>query len=175
MLRDAELVEKAKRIRWFGIDRQAKQGGTWQNDIHEVGYKYQMTDIAAAMGLAALDTLDVTLAARRAMLMRYTERLREIDGIEVVGGDAQDRLHAAWLCTVLVDRRQELERKLRNASIESGQVHFRNDRYSVFSKFREGPLPNMDAMEDRYLVLPLHNHMSVADVDRVCDVIQSGW
>jgi hypothetical protein len=34
--------KKAKRIRWFGIDRPKKQGGTWENDIKEVGYKYQI-------------------------------------------------------------------------------------------------------------------------------------
>ncbi len=175
MIRDPQLVAKTKRIRWFGIDREAKQGGTWQNDISEIGYKYQMTDIGAAMGLAALETLDDVLALRKSILARYIQRLAGIDGIEVVGAEFQDRVHAAWLCTVLVDRRKDLERKLRDASIESGQVHFRNDRYSVFADFREGELPNMNALEERYLVLPLHTHMSLADADRVCDVIQSGW
>lgn len=175
LLKDEQLVAKTKRIRWFGIDREAKQGGTWENDIVDVGYKYQMTDIGAAMGLAALETLDETLAHRKAILARYIERLAGVDGIEVVGADQNDRVHSAWLCTVLVNRRKDLERKLRDARIESGQVHFRNDRYSVFANFREGELPNMNAMEDRYLVIPLHNHMSVSDADRVCDVIQSGW
>ncbi|MCO8121412.1 DegT/DnrJ/EryC1/StrS family aminotransferase [Stieleria sp. TO1_6] len=175
MIRDPDLVSKSKRIRWFGIDREAKQGGTWENDIREIGYKYQMTDIGAAMGLAALKTLDETLTLRKSILARYVDRLAGMDGIEVVGAHFKDRVHAAWLCTVLVDRRKDLERKLRSKSIESGQVHFRNDRYSVFSDFREAKLPNMDAMEERYLVLPLHTQMSVADADRVCDVIQSGW
>ena len=40
--------KKARRIRWFGIDRLAKQGGN-ENDIKEVGYKYQMTDIGASL------------------------------------------------------------------------------------------------------------------------------
>ncbi|MDV6033130.1 MAG: DegT/DnrJ/EryC1/StrS family aminotransferase [Phycisphaera sp. RhM] len=175
MIRDPQLVAKTKRIRWFGIDREAKQEGTWRNDISEIGYKYQMTDIGAAMGLAALETLDDVLALRQSILNRYIRRLAGIDGIEVVGAKLEDRVHAAWLCTVLVDRRKDLERKLRDASIESGQVHFRNDRYSVFANFREGELPNMNALEERYLVLPLHTHMSLADADRVCDVIQSGW
>lgn len=174
MMKDENFAAKAKRVRWFGIDREAKQGGTWANDIHEVGYKYQMTDIAAAMGLAALDTLDQTLHLRRSMLARYIERLDGVDGIQVVGAKHDDREHAAWLCTVLVDRRKDLEQKLRDHAIESGQVHFRNDRYTVFSQFR-GEMPNMDAVEDKYLVLPLHTHMTVEDVDRVCDTIRSGW
>ena len=175
LVKDESLVAKAKRVRWFGIDRAAKQGGTWENDIVEVGYKYQMTDIGAAMGLAALDTLDETLGHRKACLARYIERLESVDGIDVVGSRHDDRVHAAWLCTVLVDRRKDLERKLRDANIESGQVHFRNDRYSVFKDYREGKLPNMDALEDRYLVLPLHTQLNLFDVDRVCDTIESGW
>ena len=46
-IKDSSLLEKSKRLRWFGIDRAAKQGGIWENDIYEVGYKYQMTDLAA--------------------------------------------------------------------------------------------------------------------------------
>ncbi|OYP39107.1 DegT/DnrJ/EryC1/StrS family aminotransferase [Rhodopirellula sp. MGV] len=175
MLRDESLVDKAQRIRWFGIDRKAKQGGTWANDIYEVGYKYQMTDIGAAMGLAALKTIDQSLALRKSILKTYIDGLEGLDGIEVVGAGMTDRVHAAWLCTVLVDRRQDLEKKLRDARIESGQVHFRNDRYSVFADFREGELPNMNAMENRYLVLPLHTHMEIGDAERVCEVIRSGW
>lgn len=175
MLKDSELVAKTKRIRWFGIDREAKQGGTWENDISEIGYKYQMTDIAAAMGLAALDTLDETLALRRSLLARYESGLASVDGIEVVGRGCDDREHAAWLCTVLVEGRRQLEQKLREHAIESGQVHFRNDRYSVFAEFRTDDLPNMDAIEDKYLVLPLHTHMTIEDVDRVCETIRSGW
>ncbi len=175
MIKNESQQAKAKRIRWFGIDREAKQGGTWENDIVEVGYKYQMTDIAAAMGLAGLDTLPQTLGLRRELFARYVQGLQGIDGIRVLGTDYDDRENAAWLCTVLVDRRRDLERKLREHSIESGQVHFRNDRYSVFAEFRSDDVPNMDAMEDRYLVLPLHTHMTIEDVDRVCATIRSGW
>ena len=46
-IKNKKLLDKARRIRWFGIDREGKQKGTWKNDIYEVGYKYQMTDIGA--------------------------------------------------------------------------------------------------------------------------------
>jgi dTDP-4-amino-4,6-dideoxygalactose transaminase len=55
-------------------------------------------------------------------------------------------------------------------------VHFRNDRYSIFSDFTKGKeFPNMDQIEDKYLVLPLHTMMNENDVRRVCSVIKSGW
>lgn len=174
VMKDGSQVEVGQRMRWFGIDRNAKFDGVWENDIREVGYKYQMTDVAAAMGLAALDEFDQTLALRQSLLRAYEEGLRDVPGISVIGADYTDREHAAWLCTVRVKNRVGLEEKLIENEIESSQVHYRNDRYSVFGE-RRTDLPNMDRLEDNYLVLPLHTHMTVADVQRVCSVIASGW
>lgn len=172
--KDRDLTEVGKRIRWFGIDRSAKQKGIWENDIREVGYKYQMTDIAAAMGLAGLDDFENVLAHRQHLLELYKLGLRNVPGISVIGVDRTDRTHAAWLCTVLVERRRDLQAKLYEHKIESNQVHYRNDRYSIFGE-RRHDLPNMDALEDKYLVLPLHTKVRTEDVERICEVIQSGW
>jgi dTDP-4-amino-4,6-dideoxygalactose transaminase len=174
VVKDEALAEKGKRIRWFGIDRKAKQNGNWQNDIVEVGYKYQMTDIAAALGLAALDEFDQTLRHRQALLREYERGLEGLSGLSVIGVGYNDRTHAAWMCTVLAEKRESLQGKLREHRIESAQVHYRNDRYTIFGG-RRRDFPNMDAIEENYLVLPLHTHMSIADVERVCSVIRSGW
>ena len=56
VLRNESIASKAKRMRWFGIDREKKNKGIWENDIVEIGYKYQMTDIAASMGISGLDS-----------------------------------------------------------------------------------------------------------------------
>ncbi len=174
IIKDKHLKEKAIRIRWFGIDREAKHLGVWENDIKEIGYKYQMTDVAASLGLAALEEFDQTLGFRRKLFKVYEEQLRNVPGIRFIGGGYVDREHAAWLCTVLVESRVDLQKKLRENNIESSQVHYRNDRYSIFGG-KGTNLPNMDVVEDKYLVLPLHTKMNIADVERICRVIQSGW
>jgi perosamine synthetase len=171
-----EVAEKTRRLRWFGIDRAAKQGGYWSNDIAEVGYKYQMTDIAAAIGLAGLEEIDEILAIRRRIFQLYVEQLQGIPDLELVGANFDDREHAGWLFTVAVERRQALIEKLRAEGIETGRVHFRNDRYTIFKKFaRAGDYPNMDYLDDRYLILPLHTKVTEQDVKRVCDSIRAGW
>lgn len=171
---DPELIEKGKRLRWFGIDRSAKQMGIWENDIKEVGYKYQMTDIAASMGLAALEEFAEISAYRKKLFNAYEAGLKNISGLSFVGGGYKDREHAAWMCTITVDNREGLQKKLRENNIESAQVHYRNDRYSIFGGRRKD-LHNMDAVENKYLVLPLHTKMAMEDVSRVIGVIQSGW
>jgi dTDP-4-amino-4,6-dideoxygalactose transaminase len=174
VLRNRELVQQAERIRWFGIDRSNKQKGTWENDIWEVGYKYQMTDIAAAMGLAGLHEFDSTLAYRQRLFQAYKKGLSGTGGIKLIGAEATDRTHAAWLCTAIVENRIDFMKCLREHKIESGQVHYRNDRYSVLGGRRDD-LPNMDAVEENYIVLPLHMHLTEADVAYVCEVIKKGW
>jgi len=176
IIKNKDLVDKAERIRWFGIDRKSKQAGIWENDITEIGYKYQMTDIAAAMGIASLSEFDEQSKLRKELFETYEVELANCDRLKVVGGGFSDREHAAWLFTVLVEDRYTLQQKLRENGIESNQVHFRNDRYSIFNEFIEGKsFPNMDKLEDNYLVLPLHTKMSKDDVKRVCKVIKVGW
>ena len=175
LLRDASLLDKAQRLRSAGVDRKAKQAGIWQNDILEIGYRYQMSDIAAAMGLAALDEFDDILAHRRALLTEYERELVNVPGVTVIGSaGCRDRTHAAWMCAVLVERREALQKKLREHRIESSQVHYRNDRYSIFGGRRKD-FPNMDAVEDKYLMLPLHTRMDCPDVRRICSTIRAGW
>jgi dTDP-4-amino-4,6-dideoxygalactose transaminase len=171
---DGTLWEKAKRLRWFGIDRTAKQKGIWENDIYEIGYKYQMTDIAACLGIASLGEFDKILNLRQQLLSEYIIGLKNVPGIKIIGTNFKDRTHAAWLCTALVKDRVGLQKKLYENHIESAQVHYRNDRYTIFGG-RRNDLINMDMIEDEYLVLPLHTKLDIMDVQYVCDVIKSGW
>jgi perosamine synthetase len=174
IMRDATLLDKAQRLRSAGIDRKAKQAGNWENDIFEVGYRYQTSDIAAAMGLAALDEFDGMLAHRRSLLQQYERQLANIPGLNLIGAGHRDRTHAAWMCPILVERREALQKKLREQNIESSQVHYRNDRYSIFGG-RRNDFPNMDTVENSYLHLPLHTRMDPSDVTRICSTIRAGW
>lgn len=176
------LQAKAKRIRWFGIDRAAKLAGTWANDITELGYKYQMNDIAAAMGIEGLNGLDSQMRHRRKLRSAYFQGVLGVSGITLLDTDGDS---ACWLCTVAVERRDDFKRKLFSEGIESDQTHYRNDRYTIFKQFvgadvnwpkcREGQFPNMDAIDSKYLVLPMHMGMDIADVEHICAVIRSGW
>ena len=172
--KDSSLLEKAKRLRWFGIDRSAKQLGVWENDIKEIGYKYQMTDLGAAIGLASIKNFENTLSLRRSLLHRYYENLEGYKNLEILGRETDDVLHAAWLFTIRVQNRKRLQAKLLENGIESNQVHYRNDRYSIFTPTRLD-LPHMNEIEDEYLVLPLHTKMNLEDVDKICKVLKSGW
>ena len=170
-IKDKNLIKKANRIRWFGIDRLKKQNGTWENDIKEIGYKYQMTDIGACLLLDSLKEFEKILLHRKKIFNIYLKKLKNNKHITIVDEDGKFT-HSAWLFTILTNKKDYLQAKLRLAKIETNQVHFRNDRYSIFNKFiKNKKFPNMDFVEKKYLVLPLHTKMTIADAHYVANTI----
>ena len=171
-IKNKKLEPKAKRIRWFGIDRTKKQKGTWENDVDEIGYKYQMTDISATMGYDSLLEFKSIISHRQKIFNTYLRNLSPNKKIFCVNDYDPKKTHAAWLFTILVDNKDFLQKKLREYSIETNQVHFRNDRYSIFKKFAKGKkFKNMDYLENRYLVLPLHHKVTVSMAEYICKLI----
>jgi len=85
-----------------------------------------------------------------------------------------DRVHACWLFTMLVERREDFIRKLRDDGIPTSVVHLRIDRYSVFGGIRED-LPNQTAFDANQISIPVHEGLTDDDVERIVESICSGW
>ena len=158
-------------MRWFGIDRLKKQGGTWENDIIEVGYKYQMTDLGACILLESLKEFKKIASHRKKIFNIYIDKLKNNRSIKIVNQTGKFT-HSTWLFTILTDKKDLLQKKLRLANVESNQVHFRNDRYSIFKEFiKNKKFPNMNAIEKKYLVLPVHTKMTISDAHYVANTV----
>ena len=171
VLKNKNLAKKALRIRWFGIDRPKKQGGTWENNIKEVGYKYQMTDIGASILLESIKEFKKITAHRKKIFNTYLKNLSKNKKIKIVNSKG-NFVHAHWIFTIILDRKDFLQKKLRLKSIETNQVHFRNDKYSIFNKFvKNRKFKNMDKVENKYLTLPIHTKMTVADAFKISNLI----
>jgi perosamine synthetase len=163
VLKNKSLLKKAKRIRWFGIDRLAKQGGNWENDIKEIGYKYQMTDIGAALLLESIKEFGKIDKHRKLIFDTYKKIIGKNKNIKIVDS-IEAKGHAHWLFTILLEKKDYLQKELRKLKIETNQVHFRNDRYTIFKKFIKNKVfKNMNSVEEKYLVLPIHTKMKVKD------------
>lgn len=174
-VKDKSLIERGKKLRWFGIDRSAKQGGIWENDIVDIGYKYQMNDISAAIGLAGLKDINNVINYRNKLFREYEKNIKT-SSVRIIGKSSDiNYFNSSWLITIIVeDNRLGLMKKLRENGIESAQVHYRNDRYKIFGE-RRSDLPNMDNLEDKYLVLPLHTKMNLEHIAKISNVINQGW
>ena len=169
---------KAKLMRWFGIDREKKRDEGWQSyksremtsDIEIIGYKRQMTDIAASMGRAGLRAYDRIIAYRKSLFEIYRRELIGVDGIRVVDGEN----NLCWLATVIVENRDSFAKMLKEKGVETNLVQLRNDIYTIFGGHRRN-LPNMNELEDKYTSLPLNTHITKEDVREICSFIKGGW
>ena len=171
-IKNKSLFKKALRIRWFGIDRPKKQGGTWENDIKEIGYKYQLTDIGASLLLESIKEFNKIKSHRNLICKTYLKKIDKNNNIRFLANTNKKIKPVMWLFTILTPFKDLLQKKLRQKKIETNQVHFRNDKYSIFKKFvKKNKFPNMDKIQNKYLVLPVHTKMSVTDANYISKTI----
>lgn len=135
--------ETAKRVRWFGIDREKKQAGI-DVDVKEAGYKYHMSDITASIGLGNLRSIDKVIAHRKELIKIYQSNGLQ-SNIWLTRGDTND-----------YNATKELFKK---KGVEIGQHHYRNDKYTVFKKYKN-KCPVMDEIEGNYFFVPHHYGVS---------------
>ncbi len=167
---------RGARLRWFGIDRDHRKPsvlGEAEWNVTELGYKYHMNDIAAAVALGNLGHLEGMLGHRRKIAAEYREGLAGLPGL-VLLENRTDRESAYWLFTVLVDRREEFLRMLKDRGVHASVVHLRIDRNDLYGGERRD-LPNLDRFTERHVSLPIHEGMSSEDVRYVIETIRRGW
>ncbi len=171
---DPEDYARGKRLRWFGIDREARrQELFWEYDIQEPGYKYHMNNVTASIGLEQLKHIEETLTACRRNGAVYLERLQGLPKLRHLRRLPEAR-SAFWVFTLLAEDRPALVARLAEQGITSSIVHVRNDQYTAFAAFRR-PLPGVDAFTARYLSIPSGRWVRPEDAERIVDVMRKGW
>ena len=173
---DPTEAAAARARRWFGIDRsqvRANAIGAREADISELGFKYHMNDIAAAVGLGNLEEFPARLARRRAIAARYREGLRGVPGLTLLRADP-DRDPAWWLFTLLAERRDDFVAKLRAEGIPASVVDLGIDRNSVFGGPRKD-LRQQRYFDEHHVAIPVHDGLTDEEVDHLVVAIRSGW
>jgi len=178
LVKSKEDYQKAKLLRWFGIDREKKIACGWQAykeremtfDIELPGYKRHMNDIQATLGLIGLKYYNKVLEYRKKLFNIYLNELTGLDGIKVING----KTNVYWLATVLVERRDDFAKMLKSYDIETNVIQVRNDIYRVFGGKR-ADLPVMNKVESKYLSLPLGMHLNENQINYICKKIRKGW
>jgi dTDP-4-amino-4,6-dideoxygalactose transaminase len=147
-------------------------------EVVSPGYKYNMTDIQAALGLHQLARIEENLRRREALWASYDRELAGLP-IDLPAPPEKDTVHARHLYTVLVDRdragidRDELRRRLHEANIGTG-VHFvaihLHDYYRRRLGYEATDFAQASQVSARTLSLPLSAHLGANDV---ADVVQA--
>ncbi len=176
---DDALAARAALMRLHGISADAWNrygaGGHWAYEVAEAGFKYNLTDVAAAIGLVQFGRMDELAVQRTAIAARYYERL-EGNALLRVPPRHPGASHAWHLYVIqlelealAIDRAQVIER-LGSAGIGTS-VHFiplhLHPHYQRRYGYKPGDFPVAERLFERSISLPIWPGMTDAQVDRV--------
>ncbi len=182
---DQALLDRVRRLKFHGLGVDAydrrQQGRSPQAEVLEPGYKYNMTDISAALGTGQLGRLDSFIARRTELARYYRERLATVDELLPLAMPAWEQRHAWHLFIVRLDidragiSRNSFMAELQKKNIGTG-IHFRavheQKYYRETLKLLPGTLPATEWNSERICSLPLFPAMTTDDVDDVVAAIK---
>jgi len=163
-------VEIAERLRFHGLAR----GVDGEMDVLSAGGKYNLSDVAACVGLAQLKRLEKFNKQRRTLVARYFVRLRTDPALLLPArGDAGHSWHMFApllpLEKLRIGRAEFIDR-MRQQGIGVGVHYPALHLFSFYRKmgYRSGQFPNAERIGRSTVTLPLFPTMTIKDVDRVC-------
>jgi perosamine synthetase len=179
-----EWAEKIKILRLHGISKDAwkryTNEGSWYYEVVDAGFKYNMTDIQAALGIAQLKKVDWMWEEREKISERYTEAFKSI--YEVIPPKVKDDRKSAWHLYVLklnpemlkIERNQFIE-ELKNRGVMTS-VHFiplyRHPYYKNNFRYNFTEFANSEWLFERIISLPIYPGMTSDKVEYVIDTIR---
>lgn len=178
-----DIAERARILTSHGMSRNAwnryAKGGTWKYDIVEPGFKYNMFDIQAALGLHQLARLEEMQAKRLSIAARYQETFCKMDALDMP--EVPEYTTHSWHLYVMrirpemltIDRDQfivELNERNVGTSVHFIPVHLMSAYRNRFG-YQEGDFPNTEKHFDRIISLPLYPTMTDEQVQYVIDAV----
>jgi perosamine synthetase len=170
---DYDLI---KRLRWFDIDREnSKVGflGEREYDATNVGFKYHMNDLSASLGIGNLEFINERLNRIKEISNFYNEKLKDIPGLKkMIYTD--DRKSSYWLYPILVERRNDFIKKMKEKNIPVSVVHLGIDKNTIFGGINND-LINQRFFDNNQIHLPINDQLSDDQIDYIINSVTSGW
>jgi dTDP-4-amino-4,6-dideoxygalactose transaminase len=166
VVRDPARLIEAKKMRWFGM---LKGVPRTEVDIRTVGYKYNMNNVNAAIGLVQLRAIDSVLATHKTNGQYFDAAFATMPRIEFAVSDASSR-PSYWLYTLLSERVDQIEKELISNGISASKLHRPNNLHTIFSASNK-PLPGLDRFYQKLLHIPCGWWVTQDDRARIVDIV----
>ena len=172
---------RSKSLKWFGLDRdRAKddkgnwKGQQWDVDIKEAGFKFNMNNISAAIGLAQIQHIEMILKKHRQNAALYDEHFA--NHTTQHSSRPENCNSSFWVYTMLLSDKSKLSRdELLNAlnaeGIMAGVVHVPNDDYTAFTEYKSDLLGVRD-FSSRQFSLPCGWWLKKSDIKHIADRVK---
>lgn len=159
---------EARLRRWFSLDREASADFRCAQNAQYVGFKYQATDIDAAIGLS---NIELAIKNQKKHLKHAEFYDLKINNSKIIKPSIENNSQF-WLYTILVpNKRDEFCKYLADNEIASSQVHSRNDRHDVFKDYEQDYMPGTDYFTKNQLSIPVGWWLKKNDLNKIVKVI----
>ena len=182
---DDAIARSVSVNRFHGIDRTAwnrfSKEGSQHYDVIAPGFKYNMLDIQAAIGMHQLPMLDEFIQKRTILANRYIEKLAHITALFLPKAPKYNIKHAWHLFTPLIKPkvagfgRDEFMQKMKDCNIGTGLHYTAVHLFSLYQKqfgYKKGDFPCAEHIGDNIVSLPLFPAMTLSEQNRVLDAIE---
>jgi dTDP-4-amino-4,6-dideoxygalactose transaminase len=170
VLKDDAIAEEIRRKRILGIDKDTwhryKNERSWFYEVTTQGYRYHMSNINAAIGLAQLRKFNTFIEKKKNIVKRYNEELVNVDGISILKWNLVETAPFTYIIRVLNGRRDEMMDFLGSKGVGTGVHYIANHIQPFFSSYAQS-MPLTEKIWKEILTLPLYCDMTEDDVNLV--------
>ena len=169
-LRDSRLMEDARKMRWFGLDKKTSR---LENDIKVAGYKYGMNNITATIGSIQMIHIEDIIGRHIDNGKYFDEALKGASGINLIPYYPNTE-PSYWLYTIKVQDREAFIKMMDANGISASMLHHRNDTHSVFAESR-CDLPGMEEWYRSFVHIPCGWWVDGEIRQKIVGAIKKGW
>jgi len=166
--------EKAGRLKWYGFDRDRLKdedgnwkGKRWDSNIKEVGWKLNMNNMSAVLGISNLERREKIIGTHKKNASIYRQMFSQNNNISSL--EVEDYMDPSyWIYTVLLSNsidRDSIIEKLAEKDIHSGMVHIPNHPYDCFAETSE--LEHTEKFAKHQICIPCGWWLSEEDIQYI--------
>ena len=178
---DPDLFRDVKAMRWVGIDKDNwrtaerytasdKDAMHWYYELNVLGYKYNMNDLAASIGLVQLKKLPAFNRRRSEIIRLYLDGIAGLKGIDPLLPFEPEK-YPYQMFGIRTDRRNELIIRLKSLGIATGCHYTPLSMQPLFRKYSTG-CPYIESEHNRFITLPLHADLADSEVEFIIDALR---
>ncbi len=173
-----DLLKDVKAFRWVGIDKDNwktaqnytnanKNALHWFYEINLLGYKYNMNDLSASIGLAQLEKLPQMNSRRSEIIRMYLQGIDEIAGIQpLLPFEPEEYVYQMF--GIRAEKRDELMIYLKSQGVATGCHYTPLSKQPLFKEFASG-CEFIEQEADKFITLPLHADLTNEEVNYVIE------
>jgi perosamine synthetase len=170
VLSNDTIAEEIRRKRILGIDKDTwhryKNERSWFYEVTTQGYRYHLSNINAAIGLAQFKKFNKFIEKKRNIVKLYNEQFKDLDGLKLLEWNLDETAPFTYIIRILDGKRDEMMDFLKERGVGTGVHYIANHIQPYFLQYAK-PLPITEKVWKEILTLPLYYDMSESDVNLV--------